>query len=169
MARNPVSSRIATLCLLALQAAAATPQSDSGITPISPPNAQLTAPNALFEFETRQLDVSALRQIRSADPQLFLPANALSHTGAIAEKRRAARCKVFPGDASWPAEAAWKALNETLNGALIKTIPQAAPCYDGPAYSKASCDALTRSWTNSYSQYVLCPLRNKVFLGCVQA
>lgn len=63
----------------------------------------------------------------------------------------AARCKVYPGDAAWPSEEAWAALNERVDNRLLKPRPQAAACYDGPEYDAAACAEMSASWTNSYS------------------
>lgn len=66
------------------------------------------------------------------------------------------QCKVFPGDEDWPEEASWSALNEITNGALMKPVPQAHVCYNSSASSsdQSACDALTKSWTDPFSQYV---------------
>lgn len=80
------------------------------------------------------------------------------HESALASRsvptRRAANasCKVFPGDAAWPSENQWAALNETLEGALIKSVPHASVCYEGPYYDEAACTTITANWTNSYLQ-----------------
>ncbi|RDL36373.1 FAD-binding protein [Venustampulla echinocandica] len=58
-------------------------------------------------------------------------------------------CKVFPGDKKWPADKAWSNFNNTLNGALIKTVPLAAPCYAGPNYDANRCSYVTANWANS--------------------
>lgn len=59
-------------------------------------------------------------------------------------------CKVFPGDAAWPSDSQWAALNETVEGALIKSVPHASVCYEGPYYDEATCATITANWTNSY-------------------
>ncbi|KUJ17541.1 FAD-binding domain-containing protein [Mollisia scopiformis] len=58
-------------------------------------------------------------------------------------------CKVFPGDALWPSDAQWALLNSTTDGALIKTIPLASPCYPGPLSNTDQCSYLTANWANS--------------------
>ena len=67
----------------------------------------------------------------------------------------AATCKTFPTDATWPAEEDWSRLNATLNGALVKTVPIAAPCYPGPAFDQARCATIAAQWGTSDLQYVL--------------
>ena len=57
-------------------------------------------------------------------------------------------CRCFPSDPCWPSAAEWNALNETVGGRLIATVPLAAPCHDsafGP-YDEAACDALRDVW-----------------------
>ncbi|XP_055329706.1 uncharacterized protein LOC129582253 [Paramacrobiotus metropolitanus] len=43
------------------------------------------------------------------------------------------QCRCFPGDACWPSADEWSALNVTLGGKLIVTVPTAHPCYVGHA------------------------------------
>lgn len=90
----------------------------------------------LFDWEKIQLSEDALH----------------SSVGARGIAARAANssCKVFPGDAEWPSADQWSALNETLEGALIKSVPHASVCYQGPYYDEAACTTITANWTNSY-------------------
>lgn len=92
----------------------------------------------LFDWEKIQLSEDALH----------------SSVGARGIAARAANssCKVFPGDAEWPSADQWSALNETLEGALIKSVPHASVCYQGPYYDEAACTTITANWTNSYIQ-----------------
>lgn len=53
-------------------------------------------------------------------------------------------CKAFPGTDGWPADDEWKRLNETLDGALLKPLPSAAACYEGPSYNATTCRFLAR-------------------------
>jgi hypothetical protein len=57
-------------------------------------------------------------------------------------------CKVIPGDEGWPSDADWARFNETLGGVLLKPVPLAAPCYEGPLYDAARCDQLKNSWSS---------------------
>ena len=61
-------------------------------------------------------------------------------------------CKVFPGDPSWPDDSTWSLLNQSTGGAVIKTIPIAAPCYPGLFYNSDECAYVTAQWTNSSLQ-----------------
>jgi hypothetical protein len=65
-------------------------------------------------------------------------------------------CKVFPGDEDWPAEVSWSALKNVTNGALMKPLPQAHICYNNSlsGIDQSACDAMTKSWTDPFSQYV---------------
>ena len=61
----------------------------------------------------------------------------------------AATCKTFPTDATWPPESEWSLLNTTTNGALIKTVPVAAPCYPGALQNQARCSTIASQWGRS--------------------
>ncbi|RMZ66108.1 FAD binding domain-containing [Pyrenophora seminiperda CCB06] len=54
-------------------------------------------------------------------------------------------CRCFPGDACWPSEEQWSALNSTVVGRLIRTVPLATPCH-GLDYDEAECKALASVW-----------------------
>lgn len=57
-------------------------------------------------------------------------------------------CKCFPGDACWPSAEEWGALNETVDGRLIATIPLASPCYySWGNHDEDTCDTLQELWT----------------------
>jgi hypothetical protein len=60
-------------------------------------------------------------------------------------------CKVFPGDALWPSQNVWNLFNATLGGALIKTVPLAAPCYNNwPERDAAACQYVTEHWSDPH-------------------
>ncbi|PKS12974.1 hypothetical protein jhhlp_000315 [Lomentospora prolificans] len=62
-----------------------------------------------------------------------------------------AKCKTFPGDASWPHWITWTVLDLLTGGRLIKSVPIGASCYDDfGVYNAAKCASITESWTNSY-------------------
>lgn len=50
-----------------------------------------------------------------------------------------ARCKTYFGDSNWPSAERWSAFNVSLGGALIKGLPPAAACYEGPYKDEAKC------------------------------
>ena len=64
------------------------------------------------------------------------------------------KCKVFPGDALWPAQSVWNSFNTTTGGALIKTVPLAAPCHnDWPqVYDNATCQYINEHWSDPHLQ-----------------
>ncbi|TVY87034.1 FAD-linked oxidoreductase [Lachnellula willkommii] len=54
-------------------------------------------------------------------------------------------CKNIPGDAGWPAESDWDALNKTVEGRLIATVPIAHVCHD-PTYLNQTCNTVREAW-----------------------
>lgn len=63
-----------------------------------------------------------------------------------------AKCKSFPGGATWPLDEEWAALNSSLEEALLKPTPLGAVCHHGdPSYDAARCRSLVRSmsWTRT--------------------
>ncbi|KAI0836946.1 FAD-binding domain-containing protein [Hypoxylon sp. FL0890] len=59
-----------------------------------------------------------------------------------------AKCKYLPGDANWPSLDEWSALNNTVYGRLIATIPLGSPCHD-PTYDEELCASLQGQWLYS--------------------
>ncbi|KAK8072113.1 FAD binding domain-containingprotein [Apiospora saccharicola] len=59
-----------------------------------------------------------------------------------------ASCKCFPGDTCWPSEASWAALNDTVGGRLVATVPWGSPCHD-PTYDEQACASLRNQWLDS--------------------
>jgi FAD/FMN-containing dehydrogenase len=51
-----------------------------------------------------------------------------------------------PGDRCWPSQATWNTLNGQVGGKLIKSVPIAQSCYDGPAKDLAECARVTQQW-----------------------
>jgi hypothetical protein len=62
---------------------------------------------------------------------------------------------LFTGDPSWPDDTQCSLLNHTIGGAVIKTIPIAAPSHPGPSYSTDECNYMVPKGTNSSVQEVL--------------
>ncbi|KAI1485515.1 FAD binding domain protein [Biscogniauxia mediterranea] len=59
------------------------------------------------------------------------------------------RCKNIPDDANWPSSPEWDALNETVGGRLISTVPLASVCHSEGTfarYNKTECAALQSEW-----------------------
>ncbi|KAL2062758.1 hypothetical protein VTL71DRAFT_5830 [Oculimacula yallundae] len=90
------------------------------------------------------------RQVQELDPSDLIPEEVtvldFSQPDLPLEK---AKCKIFPDDSNWPSDHQWELLNKTTNGALIKTIPLAAPCFSGPFYDADKCKYVTSQWGNS--------------------
>ncbi|KAJ5735098.1 FAD linked oxidase N-terminal [Penicillium malachiteum] len=61
-------------------------------------------------------------------------------------------CRCFPGDACWPSESVWSQFNQTLDGALVKTVPLGVPCH-APHYNNATCEVLREGWTYPEEHY----------------
>ncbi|KAF6826782.1 FAD-linked oxidoreductase-like protein 7 [Colletotrichum plurivorum] len=69
-------------------------------------------------------------------------------TNTPVAERAAGDCKCFPGDSCWPSVETWNALNTTVGGNLIATVPLGSPCHD-PTYDAATCASLQKQWQNS--------------------
>nr|A0A0C6E5D0.1 RecName: Full=FAD-linked oxidoreductase orf1; AltName: Full=Betaenone biosynthesis cluster protein B; AltName: Full=FAD-dependent BBE enzyme-like protein; Flags: Precursor [Neocamarosporium betae]BAQ25462.1 putative FAD binding domain protein [Neocamarosporium betae] len=59
-------------------------------------------------------------------------------------------CKVIPGDTAWPSRQIWSQLNDTLDGRLIQSTPQAAVCrpggYGSISENGTECTTLKEDW-----------------------
>ncbi|KAI0172143.1 FAD binding domain protein [Hypoxylon sp. FL1284] len=58
-------------------------------------------------------------------------------------------CKNIPGDGDWPRSAEWDALNKTIGGRLIGTVPLACVCHTQgklAAYNETACSILKTRW-----------------------
>ncbi|RYP40862.1 hypothetical protein DL767_001343 [Monosporascus sp. MG133] len=58
-------------------------------------------------------------------------------------------CKAYPGTPEWPLDDQWSRLNTSLGGVLLKPVPIAAACYDGPYEDASRCNFLLRNATTS--------------------
>lgn len=108
---------------------------------------------ALFEDETVQLTDSVIASLNETISNASTVAlfDFASNDSDTASKRSTSSCKVFPGDSAWPSTTIWKLFDLLLGGALIKTVPSAASCYDNwGVYNEAECDYVTTEWTDSY-------------------
>jgi hypothetical protein len=102
----------------------------------------------LFSWETLQLTQPVLTNLTNmnlTDVSLFNFPTTSSPTTA--------KCKAFPGDANWPSPVVWKVLDLLSGGALIQTVPLAAPCYSNwPEYNPATCATITSQWSDPHLQ-----------------
>ena len=55
------------------------------------------------------------------------------------------RCRCFPGDTCWPTGADWAALNSSVHGRLVATVPIGTPCHD-PTYNALQCKHVQDQW-----------------------
>jgi hypothetical protein len=109
-------------------------------------------PGGLPTEESIQLTdavLSNLTELSLTDISLFGFADA-----SAADKRAVASgtCKTYPGDPSWPSDLVWGVFDLLSGGALIKTVPIAAHCYDSWGYNAANCAYVTDNFSNSTLQ-----------------
>jgi hypothetical protein len=113
-----------------------------------------TVKGDLLAEEKFQLTTSSLSELDKADSKhasLFFPDDKLDKRSAKALVSK--KCKTFPGDKLWPSEPVWKLLDLITGGALIKTVPIGAACYDDyGVYNEARCNHVADQWTNSSLQ-----------------
>ncbi|KAI1075950.1 hypothetical protein F5B20DRAFT_343420 [Whalleya microplaca] len=79
---------------------------------------------------------------------LLLLSTLVTSAATTTPEGRPASCKCLPGDACWPSEDEWTALNNTVGGRLIATIPLGSPCHI-PTFNAAECAALQAQWLYS--------------------
>jgi hypothetical protein len=110
----------------------------SATTPKCPPR---------FAWETAQLTDTT---IAKSSASLFgFGSNAASSD--FNSKPATPKCKALPGDSSWPSKTVWSLFNATLDGALIKTVPLAAPCYNNwLQHDAATCQSLRDHWNDPH-------------------
>lgn len=112
----------------------------------------------LLPFETLQLTEDDITPLNDTLTALFgfddvVVAEADTTADITTAKRATAQvCKTFPGDALWPATWIWDLFDILIGGALVKTIPIAAPCYPGSGYNAARCAVVVNNWTDSALQ-----------------
>ncbi|KAL4914013.1 hypothetical protein BDW62DRAFT_213821 [Aspergillus aurantiobrunneus] len=61
-------------------------------------------------------------------------------------------CHCLPGDPCWPSANQWDALNRTVDGRLIATVPVGSPCHD-PTYDAVACADLQSGWNLPQTHY----------------
>ncbi|KAI1365805.1 FAD-binding domain-containing protein [Xylaria arbuscula] len=66
---------------------------------------------------------------------------ALSNFPSVMEAGGAVSCRFVPEDPSWPLETQWNALNSSIGGRLIKTVPLAHVCFE-PNHGADACEAV---------------------------
>lgn len=112
-----------------------------------------TTPKFTYESPANQLTDSSLTTLHNQTPNSdtsFLdfadsPSQLVSRRSLLPQSA----CKTFPGDPLWPSPGIWSLFNLTLSGALIKTVPLAAPCYTNTGiYSPSACKTVRESWSD---------------------
>jgi hypothetical protein len=104
-------------------------------------------------FQLTNDSLSALDDIDAAHASLFYPENTSQRRNVASYSSR--KCKTFPGDSLWPSTTVWRLFDWVTGGALIKTVPIAASCYDDyETYDKSLCNHVVDQWTNSSLQSV---------------
>lgn len=93
-----------------------------------------TASSELLPFELVQLTESDLDPLNDTLTSLFGFDTDVQSANATTVEARGQTCKTFPGDTLWPINLIWDVFDILLGGALIKTVPIAAPCYAGKYY-----------------------------------
>ncbi|KAL4864586.1 hypothetical protein BDV12DRAFT_176023 [Aspergillus spectabilis] len=78
-------------------------------------------------------------------------ATALLLAGSAAASAKDCHC--LPGDKCWPSAQKWDALNSTVGGRLIATVPVGSPCHD-PTYDAAACKELQTDWNYPQTHYL---------------
>jgi len=155
--------RASCLLLLLFGATAVAQESSSSFADIEP--AVTTVPEtaaagaALQEGERLQLTDEVVDRVASDEAtaeyaEYFAFPNSSVSSARLAKRAAAAPCKTFPGDPDWPKDIIWDIFDLLLGGALIPTVPLAAPCYDTPWGKKdtAKCAKLLSNWTNPLLQ-----------------
>ncbi|KAJ5288663.1 hypothetical protein N7478_001693 [Penicillium angulare] len=100
----------------------------------------------LFESETFQVTNKSLAALKPNQTALFGFQNS-----SVGHNQHRKRCRLLPGDKSWPSDSTWSQFDEILGGALIKTVPLAASCYPSwPEYDSGKCKYISTNWTVSY-------------------
>lgn len=64
------------------------------------------------------------------------------------------QCRCYPGESCWPSQAEWAALNSSVGGRLVATVPLGSPCHD-PTYNATVCKSLQENWLLPQEQSVL--------------
>lgn len=100
-------------------------------------------------FQLTDSTITNLTKIGLPDATLF---DFDTTNGRLAN--RSSSCKAYPGDSAWPSTSVWDIFDLLTGGALIATVPLAAPCYaDWPANQNSDkCLYITDDWSNSSLQ-----------------
>ncbi|CAG9949908.1 unnamed protein product [Clonostachys rosea f. rosea IK726] len=64
----------------------------------------------------------------------------------ISEEDKSTKCRCFPGDACWPTQEEWNALNQSVGGRLVATVPIGSVCHGSTTYNAEKCANLKAAW-----------------------
>lgn len=77
---------------------------------------------------------------------MILPFPLLALLGSVTAATAAnTTCRCAPTDSCWPSAKDWAALNNTVEGHLIKTVPLGSACHD-PTYDEKECKRIQDEW-----------------------
>ncbi|KAM0797358.1 FAD/FMN-containing isoamyl alcohol oxidase MreA [Usnea florida] len=62
-------------------------------------------------------------------------------------------CRCYPAEPCWPSPSDWAALNTSVGGRLIATVPLGSPCHD-PTYNATVCKTLQENWVWPQEHYM---------------
>ncbi|OTB08288.1 hypothetical protein M426DRAFT_264921 [Hypoxylon sp. CI-4A] len=69
----------------------------------------------------------------------------VAYASPVGSSNHTQRCRVLPGDLSWPSKTQWDGLNSTVSGRLIASVPLGSVCHD-PNYDEEACNHLRQNW-----------------------
>lgn len=99
--------------------------------------------------------VSNMRTIGSSMRRLTCAVLTFSSAqGVTANVGASAGCKTIPGDPQWPSESSWTALNRTVDGRLLVSVPLASVCHTIGigSYDETACHNSKAEWDYPQTQ-----------------
>ncbi|KAK4177085.1 putative oxidase [Triangularia setosa] len=118
----------------------------------------LSANSTAIEAFPEQPILIQQRPVKMVTPYLFTT-TALSLLGPLVTGHLvdgSSNCKNIPGDSLWPGDFEWSALNKTLGGRLVASVPLAAVCHHEPfnIYDEERCNAAKEAWDRPETHFV---------------
>jgi hypothetical protein len=96
---------------------------------------------AQYQLTQKVLDGLKSKKLKNAPVFNFGPSGITYKSGM---------CKPAPGDATWPTPETWDELNQLTGGALIKTVPIGAACFQGQYYNSSRCTEVLARWSDPH-------------------
>ncbi|KAI2615846.1 FAD binding domain protein [Hypoxylon sp. NC1633] len=104
----------------------------------------------LFKGETLQLTDAVLANLTDLELTNVTLFGFQNDSETLSRRTLFGKCKTYPGDYLWPSKSTWRLFNILLGGALIETVPYAAPCYDTFGnYDADRCNFISSNWINA--------------------